>query len=113
MPKATGHLTSVPSVSPLHNLSAGDLADELGAIKSDLADLKAREDALRAELISRKLPEAEGALFRATITEATRWTLDTDRVKSEMGAAWYDAHCRGSLTTTVRVSARTGARKAA
>ena len=87
MPKATGHLTSISSVSPFHNLSAGDLADELGAIKSDLADLKAREDALRAELISRKLPEAEGALFRATITEATRWTLDTDRVKSEMGAA--------------------------
>jgi hypothetical protein len=99
--------------STLHNFSAGDLADELGAVKSDLADLKSREDALRSELIRRGVSEVEGVLFRATVTEATRWTLDTDRVKSEMGAAWYDAHCRGSLTTTVRVSARTGARKAA
>jgi hypothetical protein len=113
MPKADSHLTAVPSVSPLHNLSAGDLADELGAIKSDLADLKSREDALRGELIRRDVSEAEGALFRATVTEATRWTLDTERLKSEMGAAWYEAHCKGSQTTTVRVCARTGARKAA
>ena len=113
MPKASAILSPVPSVSPLHNLSAGDLADELGAVKSDLADLKSREDALRGELIRRGVSEAEGALFRATVIEATRWTLDVDRVKSEMGATWYDAHCRGSQTTTVRVSARTGARKAA
>jgi len=113
MSKATGHITAVPSVSPLHNLSAGDLADELGAIKSDLADLKSREDALRGELIRRGVPEAEGCLFRVTVTEATRWTLDVERVKSEMGAPWYEAHSRGSLTTTVRVCARTGARKAA
>jgi hypothetical protein len=104
MPKASAILSPVPSVSPLHNLSA---------VKSDLADLKSREDALRGELIRRGVSEAEGALFRATVIEATRWTLDVDRVKSEMGATWYDAHCRGSQTTTVRVSARTGARKAA
>ena len=113
MPKATGHLTSVPSVSPLHNLSAGDLVDQLGSLKADLADLKAREDTLRAELISRKLSEAEGALFRGTISEGTRWTLDTDRVKSEMGEAWCTARSRVAAVTTVRVSARTGSRKAA
>jgi len=113
MPKATGHLTPVPSVSPLHNLSAGDLVDPLGSLKADLADLKAREDALRAELISRKLPEAEGALFRATVTEAARWTLDVDRVKAEMGEDWYTARCKVGTATTVRVCARTGARKAA
>jgi len=49
----------------------------------------------------------------APVTEATRWTLDVERLKSEMGTAWYDAHTKGSLTTTVRVSARTGTRKAA
>jgi hypothetical protein len=113
MPKASAILSPVPSVSPFHNLSAGDLADELGAVKSDMADMKSREDALRGELIRRGVSEVEGCLFRVAITEATRWTLDTERVKSEMGAAWYDAHTKGSLTTTVRVSARTGTRKAA
>jgi hypothetical protein len=113
MPKATTILSSVPSVSPLHNLSAGDLVDELGAIKAEAAEVKAREDALRAELISRKLSEAEGALFRASVTEATRWTLDTDRVKSEMGDAWCTARSKVAAVTTVRVCARTGTRKAA
>jgi hypothetical protein len=113
MPKATGHLTSVPSVSPLHNLSAGDLVDQLGSLKADLADLKAHEDTLRAELISRKLSEAEGALFRATVTEATRWTLDAERIKTEMGDDWCAARSKIAAVTTVRVSARTGIRKAA
>jgi hypothetical protein len=113
MPKASAILSPVPSVSPLHNLSAGDLADELGALKADIADLKAREDALRAELISRNLPEAEGALFRASITEALRQSLDTERVRNEMGTAWCDARSKIAVVTTVRVSARTGSRKAA
>jgi hypothetical protein len=100
-------------VSTLHNFSAGDLADELGAVKSDMANLKSREDALRGELIRRGVSEVEGCLFRATVTEATRWTIDTDRVKAEMGAAWYDAHTKGSLTTTVRIAAKIGTKKAA
>jgi hypothetical protein len=113
MPKANANLTAIPSVSPLHNLSAGDLADELGALKADIADLKAREDALRAELINRGLPEAEGSLFRATVTEALRQSLDTERVRNEMGTAWCDARSKVAIVTTVRINARTGTRKAA
>jgi hypothetical protein len=44
MPKAAADHTRIASVSPLHNLSAGDLADELGAIKADIADLSEREN---------------------------------------------------------------------
>ena len=113
MPKAGSHLTPIPSASPLHNLSAGDLIDELGALKADLADLKAREEGLKAELIARGLPEAEGALFRATVSQGTRWTLDVERVKSEMGEAWYTSHSKVGTATSVRVSARTGVLKAA
>src|ERR1700731_4047670 len=91
--------------STLHNFSAGDLADELGAVKSDLADLKSREDALRDELIRRNVSEAEGALFRATVSEAPRRTLDTDRVKGEMEQDWYLARRKIGIATTVRVSA--------
>lgn len=75
--------------------------------------MKAREDALRAELINRGLPEAEGSLFRASIIEALRQSLDTERVRNEMGTAWCDARSKIAVVTTVRVSARTGTRKAA
>jgi hypothetical protein len=101
-------IANLTPVSPLHNLTNGALVDELGTVKAQAADLKAREDALKAELIARRVTEAEGALFRATITDATRWTLDTDKVKSETGTDWYVARCRVSATTTVRLCARTG-----
>ena len=110
MDGATLHSTPV---TPLHNLSAGDLADALGKLKAEAANVKAREDALKAELIARGVAEAEGALFRATVSEAARWTLDSDRVKAEMGEAWYSARCKVGISTTVRVSARTGATKRA
>ena len=110
MDKATANLTVV---SPLHNLSLGDIADELGSVKAQSADLKAREDALKAELIGCGATVAEGALFRCTITEATRWTLDADRIRQDMGEAWCSARSKVSSVTTLRVSARSGTRKAA
>jgi hypothetical protein len=60
-------------------------------------------------LIRRRLSECEGALLRATVSEAIRWTIDSKAVKAEMGSAWWDAHCQQLLVTTVAVKARTGA----
>ena len=102
MPKATRILPP----SPYHNISAGDLVDELGTLKAHIADLEAREKLLRAELIDRRTTCAEGSVYSATITEAVRWTLDSKAVRAEMGDGWYDARCRQSLVTTVAVKAR-------
>jgi hypothetical protein len=76
MPKA---IANIVSVSPYHNLSAGDLADQLGAVKAEIAVLEAREKALRDELIRRGVSECQGAAFGASITEDIRWTLNTSR----------------------------------
>jgi hypothetical protein len=100
MPKATTHIVSV---SPYHNLSAGDLADQLGTLKAEIAALEAREKTLRDELIQRGVSECRGVAFGASITEGIRWTLNTQAVKAEMGLAWYDARCRQSSVTTVAV----------
>ena len=110
MPKATHDSTII---RPFHNLSAGDLADELGAVKAQAAEIKAREDALRAELIARDITEAEGSLFRAAVSTASRWTLDAERIRAECGEAWCTAHSKVATVVSVRVSARTGARRAA
>ena len=102
MPKATRILP----LSPYHNISTGDLVDELGALKARIADLEAREKLLHAELIDRRTACPEGAVYSASITEAVRWTLDSKAVRVEMGSAWYNARCRQSLVTTVAVKAR-------
>ena len=84
MPKA------VSILSPFHNVSAGDLVDQLGALKAEIAALEDREKSLRDELIRRGVSEARGALFGASVTQAIRWTLNTAAIKSEMGLPWYD-----------------------
>ncbi len=110
MPKATADL--IP-ITPLHNLSLGEIVDQLGHAKVAAADAKATEDALRTALIARGVSEAEGALFRVAVTSGTRWTLNAEAIREEMGELWAIAHSKVSTITSVRVSARTGARKAA
>ncbi|HTV90137.1 MAG TPA: hypothetical protein VME41_14075 [Stellaceae bacterium] len=110
MPKASANIAVI---SAFHNLSAGDLADQLGTVKAEIAALQSREKALRDELVRRGEREIEGANFSASIADAVRWTLDTKAVQAEMGADWYDAHCRQSLVTTVTVRVRAAARLAA
>jgi hypothetical protein len=110
MPKATVDLIRPTS---LNNLPLGEIVDQLGRVKAEAAEIKAREDLLKAELTARDVSEAEGDLFRATVTVASRWTLDAERVKAELGESWYLARCKIGSVTTVRVTARTGATRAA
>src|SRR5580700_9911428 len=110
MPKAVANI--IP-VSPYHNHAVGDLADEIGKLCAEIADLEARRKNFREELLRRGVAEAEGALFRATVSEAVRWTIDSAKVKAEMGVAWWNARCRQSLITTVAVKARHGVARVA
>jgi hypothetical protein len=99
--------------SPFHNLCIGEIVDQLGHAKAALADAHAAESALKAELIARGVTEAEGALFRATVTSGSRWTLNADAIRKELGELWVVSHSKVTTVTTVRVAARTGSRAAA
>src|SRR3984893_7394425 len=102
MPKA---VTNIASVSSYHTHSPADLADQLGTLKAEIAALEDREKSVRDELIRRGGAEIEGAVYRATISDAVRWTIDSAKVRAEMGDAWWNARCRQSLVTTVAVKA--------
>ncbi|MBV9827940.1 MAG: hypothetical protein JO001_20095 [Alphaproteobacteria bacterium] len=65
MPKA------IANISPLHNIPLGDLADQHGAIYTQIADLEARRKAIAAEIISRGVTATDGALFHAIVIPAT------------------------------------------
>ena len=52
-----------------------NLADALGAVKAEMADLKGREEALKASLIdaaANGVCVTEGAMFRATVSFADK-----------------------------------------
>ena len=100
MPKAVANISSL---SPYHNLSTGDLADQLGAVKAEIAALEEREKNLRHELIGRGVPEAQGSQFSACVQEGIRWSLNIPTVRSEMGETWFNARCRQSAVTTVTI----------
>lgn len=106
MAKTTVNLTSIPSI--FDNLSIGEIVDQLGNAKTEAAEIKAREDALKAALIAKSVTEAEGVLFRATVSEALRETLDSEKIRGEMGACWCSLHSKFAVVTAVRVSARKG-----
>jgi hypothetical protein len=100
MPKA------ISVVSQFDNLPIGEIVDQLGTVKAEIADLEAREKTLRAELLKRCVFEAEGAVYAATVTQAMRWTLDAKAVRAELGDNWWNARCKQALVTTVTVAAR-------
>src|SRR5215204_201555 len=105
-------IATIP-LSPFHNVPDGDLADQLGTLKAEIAALEIREKALRDELIRRNVSAVEGSVYDAAITSAVRWTLDAKATRSEMGDAWWNARCRQAMVTTVTVRVRGGAIKIA
>ena len=107
MPKASSHSTA-STINIFDNLSIGEIVDLLGHVKAEAAEIKAREDALKAALTARGVTEAEGMLFRATVSEALRETLDAEKIKYEMGPSWCSLHSKLAIVSTVRVSARKG-----
>ena len=73
---------AIPILSEFHNLSAGDLADQLGTLKAEIADLEARKRTIAGELIRRGVSEAEGALFRSLVVAETMVsTLDRQGIE--------------------------------
>src|ERR1700737_4998304 len=103
MPKATADLISP---RPLHNLPLAEIVDQLGLVKVAATEIEAREKTLKAELAARNVREADGALFHVNVTTAARWTIDTSRVREEMGESWVLARSKVATVTTFRTSAR-------
>jgi hypothetical protein len=100
-----------PEIKRLRRLSAGDIADEVGTVKAQIADLEARLDCYKAEGIRRELAEAEGKLFRLTFTQpGTRQLIDGVLLRRVMGDPFVDHFTRTAPTDWIM---RCSARKAA
>jgi len=84
--------------------------DQLGVVKAQLAELKAQEEALRAVLIEQGPGAYEGDLFRVTVSESERATLDMAAVRAKLSRQFIEAHTTVTPVVTVRVAARSNAR---
>jgi hypothetical protein len=85
-----------------------DLCDKLGKIKAQIADLQKLEEKCKADLKATGVTEAEGSLFRVTVTSAVRESLDMEAVKEKLSPQFIRAHTKETSYTTIRVTARKG-----
>ena len=84
------------------------IIDDLGALKARIADLEAQEKALKQALADLSPGAYEGDLFRLTISESERETLDMKAVREKLSPQWMRAHTNVTNVRTLRVSARNG-----
>lgn len=82
------------------------LADQIGQLDAQIAVLTKQLEALKAEAKSSGLEEIVGNLFVVTVGKSIRASLETAKVKKEMGEQWYDDHCKLAEVTTLRIKVR-------
>lgn len=83
-----------------------DIVDDLGTVKAEIAALQEKEKALIAKLKATGLSELDGTLFRATMSTAPRETIDTKRLRADLGDDIISAYVVTTSVTACRVGAR-------
>jgi hypothetical protein len=84
------------------------IIDDLGALKARIADLENQEKALKQALADLGPGAYEGDLFRLSISESERETLDMKAVREHLSRQFIQAHTNVTPVRTLRVAARTG-----
>jgi hypothetical protein len=82
------------------------LVDELGELKSRIAELELREKDIKSVLCESGETLIKGYSFQASISESERCTLDSTKVKTYLTPVEILACQRITTVVTVRVSAR-------
>lgn len=83
--------------------------DELGMLKAQIADLTAKAEALKKDIIAQGPGAYDGALFRATVSETSRSFIDADLARKFLTEKVLAKITKTSSTYTVRVVSRKAA----
>ncbi len=91
-------------------IEVAGLADELGAIRAQQADLKDREREIRETLIESGITTLEDDIFRALVVESMRTMIDWKSVAAKLKPSHQlvTAHTTEREVISIRVSARRG-----
>lgn len=84
------------------------LIDDLGHLKAQIAELTLQEKAIKTALEDLDTGAYEGELFRLSISETVRKTLDMDAVREKLSPQFIAAHTNETPVRTLKVSARSG-----
>lgn len=85
---------------------SNSIADQIGQLDAQIKVLTKQLNALKAEAKATGFDEFVGTVFIVTINRDIKATLETAKVRAEMGQKWYDDHCKLSEVSTLLVKAR-------
>ena len=91
-------------------IEVAGLADELGALRAQMADLKDREREIRDMLIEAGVKALEDDTFRALVVESIRTMIDWKSVAAKLRPSrqLIRAHTTEKEVISIRVNARRG-----
>jgi hypothetical protein len=84
------------------------LIDDLGLIRAQKAEIELAEKALKAALDDLAPGAYEGELFRLSVIESERETLDMKAVREHLSRQFIAAHTNVTPVRTLKVAARSG-----
>ena len=92
-------------------IEVAGLADELGTVRAQMADLKDREREIRNTLIEAGVKTLEDDIFRALVVESMRTMIDWKAIAAKLKPSHQlvTAHTEEKEVISIRVSARRGA----
>lgn len=82
------------------------LADQIGKLDAQIKVLTKQLEDLKKQAKDSGLNEIVGQVFVVSVDSSIRASLDTTKVKKELGQQWYDDHCKLAEVTTVRIKPR-------
>lgn len=86
--------------------NSNNIADQIGQLDAQIKAMTEQLNALKAEAKATGLDQIEGRVFVVSISKDIKATLETAKVRQELGQQWYDDHCKLQEVTTLRIKAR-------
>lgn len=94
-------------------IAAEVIARELVAAKALKDEAEAKYEALKKELLTLGVTDVELPEATVKVSKTVRITLDSKKIREEMGEAWCDDRSNLSEVTTVRVAYKLQTKKVA
>lgn len=85
---------------------SNNIADQIGQLDAQIKALTEQLNTLKEQAKASGLDQIEGQVFVVTISKDIKATLETAKVRQELGQQWYDDHCKLQEVTTLRVKPR-------
>jgi hypothetical protein len=93
-------------VGPIETIELVAMVDELAELKAMIVPLQEREQMIKDHLKATGRERIDGSLHTAVISLSERETIDSKRLRADLGEAIIAPYLNRSLVTAIKLTAR-------